>query len=423
MNLHKPAADFNRPRHGTGVHPLDRLDKHYLCGRLTVYMAPPAEIDALMDRARRELPGLARDAVIRRVAYHNPDCFWAIRRMPQDASEQTAPRGFIAFLMLNEDGLDALLSGRLDASDPPARYLAGQHERPAGIYVWALYAKGLLAPALTLVMEKLHAPLYRGVDLFARAVTREGAQFLEALGFRHGVWWDGRYRDGVHHYRRMAASEPAAPHDSRDKLTAPFDDYVACGRGQESAPRLGVTVVHTIDELMKVLSIRASVYLGEQRCPYDEEYDGNDFCAAHLLGYYGEEPVGCMRIRYFAHFAKLERLAVRKEYRHRGAGRHMVRAAIELCRFKGYGLLYAHAQTHVVDFWKTFGFRPLEQAPTFVFSDYEYVEIVMDAVPHAQAFSIGVDPYVLVRPEGRWDRPGALESSVDRGAPRCAVHQ
>ena len=42
----------------------------------------------------------------------------------------------------------------------------------------------------------------------------------------------------------------------------------------------------------------------------------------------------------------------------------------------------------------------------FVFSDFDYVEIVLDTTPHPKAISIGVDPYIMIRPEGRWHVPG-----------------
>src|SRR6202035_4815223 len=35
-------------------------------------------------------------------------------------------------------------------------------------------------------------------------------------------------------------------------------------------------VASTPDHLAKVFAIRAAVFMSEQRCPYDEEYDGND---------------------------------------------------------------------------------------------------------------------------------------------------
>jgi len=48
-----------------------------------------------------------------------------------------------------------------------------------------------------------------------------------------------------------------------------------------------------------------------------------------------------MRIRYFADFAKLERRAVRNESRNVGLAGQIVDAAIELCRKKGYRVMYA----------------------------------------------------------------------------------
>ena len=76
-----------------------------------------------------------------------------------------------------------------------------------------------------------------------------------------------------------------------------------------------VEVVRSMDEMARVIAIRGAVYMGEQHCPFEEEFDGNDFSATHLICHKDGEPVGCMRIRYFADFAKLERLAVRNESR------------------------------------------------------------------------------------------------------------
>ena len=39
--------------------------------------------------------------------------------------------------------------------------LAQQNEKPAGIYIWALYARGVLHGGIPLVMEKMNTPLYR----------------------------------------------------------------------------------------------------------------------------------------------------------------------------------------------------------------------------------------------------------------------
>jgi GNAT superfamily N-acetyltransferase len=145
--------------------------------------------------------------------------------------------------------------------------------------------------------------------------------------------------------------------------------------------------------------------------------------ATHLLGYVGDEPAGGLRVRYFADFAKIERLAVRQEFRRSGLGSQLVSAAIELCRVKGYRLIYAHSQKRLLEFWSQFAFRPLQNGREFVFSDFDYVEIVLDTTPHPQAISIGVDPYVMIRPEGRWHVPGILERSAIRPVTRPTVEK
>jgi predicted GNAT family N-acyltransferase len=74
---------------------------------------------------------------------------------------------------------------------------------------------------------------------------------------------------------------------------------------------IAVSVARTLDDLMQAMAIRSVVYMGEQLCPYDEEFDGNDLAGAtHLIARIGSQPVGVIRLRWFCDFAKLERLTV-----------------------------------------------------------------------------------------------------------------
>jgi predicted GNAT family N-acyltransferase len=182
-----------------------------------------------------------------------------------------------------------------------------------------------------------------------------------------------------------------------------------------------VTVARSMEDLARVISIRSAVYVGEQTCPYDEEFDGNDLSATHLVGYIGDEPAGCLRIRYFADFAKVERLAVRQEYRNTRLSFQLVRAAVDLCRVKGYQRLYGHAQKRLIPFWSRFGFKVFDGAQELVFSDFDYVEMVLETERHPAAISIGTDPYMIIRPEGRWHRPGVLEKSAQRAVTRPSI--
>jgi predicted GNAT family N-acyltransferase len=175
-----------------------------------------------------------------------------------------------------------------------------------------------------------------------------------------------------------------------------------------------------MDEMARVIAIRGAVYMGEQHCPFEEEFDGNDFSATHLICHKGQEPIGCMRIRYFAEFAKLERLAVRNESRNAGAASQIVTAAIELCRKKGYCVLYAHSQKRFLKFWERHGFARMRGARDFAFSDFDYTEVKLEIEKHPQSISLAADPYVIIRPEGLWDTPGVLETSASRGVPLSA---
>jgi predicted GNAT family N-acyltransferase len=175
-----------------------------------------------------------------------------------------------------------------------------------------------------------------------------------------------------------------------------------------------IRVAASLSDLMQVVAIRAAVYLSEQTCPYAEEFDGNDFCAMHLIGSIGAEPAACIRIRFFADFAKLERLAVRHEFRRTLLAFEVVRAGIKLSRLKGYTQVYGHAQDRLVPFWTRFGARPLEPHRDLVFSDFSYTEMLLKTPRHPDALSLDSDPYVLIRPEGEWGEPGPLELSTTR---------
>src|SRR6201993_5359524 len=76
-----------------------------------------------------------------------------------------------------------------------------------------------------------------------------------------------------------------------------------------------IRIARDPNDLMLVTAIRAAVYLAEQDCPFEEEFDGYDLVAAHFIGFVGNEPAGCLRVRFFGEFAKVERLAVRHQYR------------------------------------------------------------------------------------------------------------
>jgi predicted GNAT family N-acyltransferase len=390
-------------------HLLSEFDTAVLAKRVVIFTPNGKQIAPLLALARRSIIGLKTPAeVVCRVASHNPDSIWAITRRSRYDSMDPVAEGFFALLMLNDAGMEQLTSGSLNTSDPDLSLLAAQNEKPAGIYLWAVHAPGSLSGGIALVLEKISSPLYASADLYARPITVGGGRILQATGFSDGAVYRGRPAPHLQMCRRSKPKPEESP---------VYDNYRALAGGR----RLSVGVARTFEDVMRVLTIRSAVYIAEQECPYEEEFDGNDFSATHLIGYVGDEPAACLRIRYFADFAKVERLAVRREFRKTRLSSQMARAAIELCRTKGYRRIYAHAQKRLLGFFNRFGFRPLEGGREFVFSDFDYVEIVLDTTPHPRAITLGADPYVMIRPEGRWHVPGILERSAIRPVTRPSV--
>lgn len=188
-------------------------------------------------------------------------------------------------------------------------------------------------------------------------------------------------------------------------------------RAEEFEPPVRVRVARTMDDLQRISVVRALVYMAEQDCPYEEEFDGNDLAGAtHLIAEAAGEPLGCLRIRWFCDFAKVERVCVRNGHRSGRVARGLMAEAIELIRRKGYRRFVGHVQEHLIAYWKRYGFVHRAHRGVFVFSDRAYAEMEGRPDPHPDPLTMETDPLVLDRPEGDWDRPGPLDKSARRGA-------
>ncbi len=387
---------------------LDAPEALRLARRLLVFTPHGSQIAQLMEQARAAIPMLTSAEIVQRIASHNPDCFWAIARRDKfDVTNPTA-EGYYAFLPLTEAGLDRLLNGSLDRKDPPLSCIAAQNERAAGVYIWHAYAPGHLAVAITLACQKIWTLQNQHADLYCWSTNKAAERFVEAIGFRRAPPPAGSFAPEFHRFQRSGQSmNGAIPIDA--PTVAPM------------APRLSVRVARTIDDWMRAVAIRGAVYIGEQECPYDEEFDGNDFSATHIIGYVDDEPAGCMRVRYFADFAKVERLVVRREFRSSGLAKEIVKHGVELCRSKGFQRVHVYAQKRLVGFWSKCGFSVSSNARELTFSDFDYVEMSHVSPRRQDAICEQTDPYVIIRPEGDWQSPGILERSIVRGLRRPSV--
>ncbi len=314
----------------------------------------------------------------------NPNSFWAIERSGHNGNAATLV-GMYGFLPLTEQGCEALRAGTLDRRTPQLDLVAPAGAKPAGLYVWAIVARRIRKLVYPLIKQAL-GPLYADVPVFAIPATRGGVKAVDDRGF---------------------VPVSGAAHSMGDLAILPI---------VRVPPALRVVVASNADHLQMAAYIRGATFGAEQHCPYAEEFDENDYCAMHLIGFVGEEPSATLRIRFFASFAKLERLAVIERFRKTDIKTIVMDKAIDICRRKGYARLYGQSQERLVGFYAKFGFRPMQKNRPLVFSDHAYIEIERNLDPDENAVTIDSDPYTIIRPEGRWDVAGVLERSAGRPA-------
>lgn len=404
MNSHtryyEQASNFSAPRH------IDRIDYSKYGRNLSIF-SPSSEIIAdLMRKATPEIQGVASLDTVMRIYTRNPDTILAIGRGQWREQPGNGPLGFVCLLPLNQDGLDALFDGRMDTGAPDNRFIARQWERPVAIYFWGIYISPAIAGGISLVMERLTSDKFRGLPVFCKAANDKARRLFESIGFTMGARHGDIYAPGIMTCRRLSEDERRG---EAELPSAPYDTWRPGSSARPNA--IGITVVHDVNQLLMVHAIRAATYLAEQSIPFAEDVDGNDLTATHLLGFIGDEPAGCLRIRYFAGFVKLERLAVLPRFRKSRLALKLVKAGIELCRTKGYTRFYGQTAADVAPIWKHFGFVLREGDGINYLTDETYYEADLTVPPADDALSPHSGAVVLVRPEGQWDRPGILEKS------------
>lgn len=173
---------------------------------------------------------------------------------------------------------------------------------------------------------------------------------------------------------------------------------------------IAVRVVRTLDDLQRISVLRAITYMSEQNCPYDEEFDGNDLCALHLIACEGREPVGALRLRFFSDFCKVERVCVDPRRRGGAILVHLMAHAFEIASQKGYRRMIAHMQARLEEMWAhVMNCRVVDRSRPFAFSGVDYLTLEIPLPEHPDAIRFDTDPFVLLRPEGAWDTPGVLD--------------
>ncbi|MDB5136132.1 MAG: family N-acetyltransferase [Mucilaginibacter sp.] len=108
-------------------------------------------------------------------------------------------------------------------------------------------------------------------------------------------------------------------------------------------------------DLEKVFAIRREVFVDEQNCPPELEWEHEEE-SNHFLATVDGVPAGASRWRKTDKGYKLERFAVLKNFRRNGIGQALVQAVLnDLPADAAY--IYLHAQVDAVTLYERFGFE------------------------------------------------------------------
>ena len=182
--------------------------------------------------------------------------------------------------------------------------------------------------------------------------------------------------------------------------------YDTRGGANASATKVCISVARSLEDLGKIFALRGAGYLSQDEYSYADNFDGNDVSATHLIAHRGEEPVGSIRIRYFADFCRLDRLVVRPSQRKSRAAFLLVQAAFQFCRDKGYRNLIGSAREDMIPFWAHFGGKIREDRPVTTIFGKKHYEMWIEFPRANQSLSIDTEVSVLLKPDGQWFRDG-----------------
>jgi predicted GNAT family N-acyltransferase len=111
-------------------------------------------------------------------------------------------------------------------------------------------------------------------------------------------------------------------------------------------------------DVQGAFALRERVFYGEQGVPVEEELDGRDEEAQHVVAHSpdGRLVIGTLRLLVDAERAKIGRVAVAREWRRRGIASRMLELAVARAREHGCVQVHLAAQVAAVDLYTRAGF-------------------------------------------------------------------
>ena len=153
--------------------------------------------------------------------------------------------------------------------------------------------------------------------------------------------------------------------------------------------------------------VRRAVFVKEYGIPAQDDFDGNDDVATHILAYKEENnqkfPVGTMRIRFFGGFVKFERMAVLPEFRKTNLANRIMQYGFDYVSKKGYRQVYGLCKKELLPRWQKCGYQEVKNAKEIQQNGMTLIPIIRYLPENSNALSLESDPTLLISLEGSWD--------------------
>lgn len=116
--------------------------------------------------------------------------------------------------------------------------------------------------------------------------------------------------------------------------------------------------IKTINDFIDAVRIRVDVFIVEQKCPPGWEPDEFDKKSRHFVAILDHKLVATVRLREESkNTVKIERLAVKKEYRKKGIGLGLTKYVLSQALKKKYKKIWTQAQLHAQKMYEKAGFK------------------------------------------------------------------
>ena len=124
--------------------------------------------------------------------------------------------------------------------------------------------------------------------------------------------------------------------------------------------KLSFRKARTKRELTQAMAVRRSVFIVEQKIDEAEEYDGLDDTSLHFVALSDGKVVGTARVRFLSpQYAKIERMAVLKEFRRCGVGTGILARVEKELKARRVPVAVLHAQIIASPFYESRGYKPV----------------------------------------------------------------